>query len=137
MNVYRKLKGEDLGILIGSVPGKNILPTDFFEESGILIYRPRNECIPSIDMEEAEFRALLGSKAKKATIPYRFVRQVENGTALVWRNRDFFALDSIDITRYDNPYWNRGNLTLEFSDLEGVEAIISLVESRLNIREVS
>ena len=111
-----KLKGQDIGIIAGRT--LKVAP------GGVFLYKPTNELIPNRNMSGPELQECFRQCISHVKIPYSTIRQVNINSQPVWRNRDLFDLNSMNIDPYDQVYWGRGNIAVELrGDLEEVEVL--------------
>ncbi len=98
---------------------------------GVFLYQPMNDLVPKPDMSQAELRECLPLKHLCVNIPYEAIRQVVVDNQPVWRNKDSFDLTSMGINPYNQIYWGKGSVAVEFrDDVEGIDKLVNLVLGR-------
>lgn len=130
-DTYIKLEGNDLGIIAGGTSG--VAP------GGVFLYKPINNLVPNPDMSQSELQACLPNGTPYVNIPYQAVRQVEVDNQPVWRNRDSFDLKLMGINPYDQVYWGKGNVAVEFrNDAQGVDELVAkILERDIGLRKTA
>jgi len=117
---YVKLEGQNLGIIAGGTAG--VAP------GGVFLYKPINDLVPNPIMSHAELQECKPQGTPFVNIPYQSIRQVDVDGNPVWRNRDSFDLKSMGINPYDQVYWGRGNVVVEFrNDVNGIDKLVNAI----------
>ncbi|GEM_PF-2868632 len=134
---YLTLSGKDLGVLTGDgmlSGGKEQVTLE-----GIFLYRSPNSLVPFKGMSKTKLEACIPSEPYYVTIPYEAIRIVEVNKNIVWRNRDVFDLNSMGIDKYNQVYWGRGDIAVEFrDDIEEVDILVSkILEGAIGLQKTS
>ncbi|MFA5856884.1 MAG: hypothetical protein WC867_05975 [Candidatus Pacearchaeota archaeon] len=112
-NKYLNYIAKDLGIVSGIHDNVSVI--------GIFLYKPYDSSSPEESNNLLYLARCIERGSPNITIPNKPLRRVFVNERVVYRNLKVFDDKKIKDTIFGQKYWCRGDIKIEFNEIEGLE----------------